>query len=229
MGWLWGSKKQKSSSSEATLINTTMDKNKTETTEKTKMENIVETNIEIDIMPTPNPNALKFISNKNFKAEGSSTYLCAEDCGENILAKEIFEIRGVDHLHLFENFITVTKFGYESWDNLQPKILDILNALLPSHDPNYFDPDPEEERRRNLPPELKKIEEILDRTIRPGLQGDGGDIKALSLENKVLMVRYQGACGTCPSSATGTLEAIKAILREEFDPDLDVFIAPEMY
>ena len=104
-----------------------------------------------------------------------------------------------------------------------------MNSLLPNHNPDYFDPDPEEERRRNLPPELKKIEEILDRTVRPGLQADGGDIQTLSLESKVLMVRYQGACGNCPSSATGTLEAIKAILRDEYDPELDVFIAPDMY
>ena len=77
--------------------------------------------------------------------------------------------------------------------------------------------------------ELKKIEEILDRTVRPGLQGDGGDIQTLSLDNKVLMVKYQGACGTCPSASTGTLEAIKSILRDEYDPELDVYIAPEMY
>ncbi len=216
MGWLWGSKKPESSFEKSEI-------------EENKMEKINQEMIEIDVMPTPNPNALKFISNKNFKNEGSSTYLCAEDCGENELAKKIFDIRGVDHLHLFENFVTVTKFGYESWENLEPEIMNLLNEMLPAHDPGYFDPDPEEERRRNLPPELKKIEEIFDKTIRPGLQGDGGDIQALSLENKVLMVRYQGACGTCPSSSTGTLEAIKSILREGFDPEIDVYIAPEMY
>ena len=215
MGWLWGSKKHKKSSEEAVLAKTEIEKNKAL--------------IEIDIMPTPNPNALKFISNNSFKNTGSSTYLCAEDCGENKLAKSIFDIRGVDHLHLFENFITVTKFGYENWDNLEPKITETLHEMLPGHDPDYFDPDPEEERRRNLPPELKKIEEILDRTIRPGLQGDGGDIQALSLESNVLMVKYQGACGTCPSASTGTLEAIKSILRDEYNPEIDVYIAPEMY
>ena len=74
---------------------------------------------------------------------------------------------------------------------------------------------------------LKVIEEILDRTISPGLQADGGDVQAISLEDDVLLVRYQGACGTCPSSTTGTLEAIKSILRNEYKPEIDVYIAPE--
>ena len=72
-----------------------------------------------------------------------------------------------------------------------------------------------------------QIEEILDRRIRPGLQGDGGDLKVLSYNDNVLLVQYQGACGTCPSSTTGTLEAIRAILQDEYDPEIEVYIAPE--
>ena len=84
------------------------------------------------------------------------------------------------------------------------------------------------ERRRKLPKEVQAVEEILDRTIRPGLQGDGGDIECLSFEDNVLVVKYQGACGTCPSSTTGTLEAIKGILRDEMNnPEIEVYIAPD--
>ena len=49
----------------------------------------------------------------------------------------------------------------------------------------------------------------------------------MSYEDHVLVVKYQGACGTCPSSATGTLEAIKGILRDEYDPEIEVYIAPD--
>ena len=220
MGWLWGSKKQKKSSNrEGEIIQANMEN-------EMNKKNI---NFSIDTMPTPNPNALKFLFSTSVKAEGSSTYLCKEDAKENQLAAELFDLRGIDHIHLFDNFITVTKFGYASWVELEPQVMDSLNKNFPNHDPSYFDPDPEEERRRNLPPELKEIEEILDRTVRPGLQGDGGDIQTLSLENNILMVKYQGACGTCPSASTGTLEAIKSILRDEYSPEIDVFIAPEMY
>jgi Fe-S cluster biogenesis protein NfuA len=56
---------------------------------------------------------------------------------------------------------------------------------------------------------------------------DGGDLQTLNYEDHILLVRYVGACGTCPSSTTGTLDAIKHILRDEYDPEIDVYIAPE--
>ena len=184
-------------------------------------------NIGISIQPTPNPNALKFILSESVKKEGYSTYRSPQECQHNPLAFALFTIRGVDQVHFFENSITITKFAYEEWDNLTPFITETLEKTLPGHSPDYHDPHPEKERRAKLSDELKEIENILDKTIRPGLQADGGDIMALSYENNVLLVRYAGACGTCPSSTTGTLHAIQSILSEEFNPDIEVFIAPE--
>ena len=181
----------------------------------------------INIQPTPNPNALKFILSQQVKEEGHSTYRSPAECGENQLACEIFQIRGIDQLYFFDNTITITKFGYEEWGKLEAQVIQTLQKFVPRHDPNYYDPDPEAERRAALSEELQKIESILDRTIRPGLQADGGDIMTLSYEDNILMVRYAGACGTCPSATTGTLYAIKSILQEEFNPQIEVFIAPE--
>ncbi len=183
--------------------------------------------ISVFAQPTPNPNALKFVLGSAAKSEGYSTYRSPMDCGENELGRELFAIRGVDQIHFFENTITVTKFSYEEWEAIQAQVIQTIQKLMPEHNPDYYDPDPEAERRAGLSPELKKIEEILDKTIRPGLQADGGDIMALSFENHVLMVKYAGACGTCPSSTTGTLYAIKSILQEQFDPEIEVFIAPQ--
>lgn len=184
-------------------------------------------NQNITVAPTPNPNAFKFILELPVKNEGNSSYRTPVECSENQLAAELFTIRGVDQIHFFENVITITKFNYEEWSYIDPKVRDIINILLPRHNPDYFDPDPEAERRRNLSPELSKIEEIFDKTIRPGLQADGGDIQTVSLEGDILVVRYQGACGTCPSSTTGTLEAIKGILKDEYSPNIEVYIAPD--
>lgn len=184
-------------------------------------------NLDIDIQPTPNPNALKFILNHPVKNEGNSTYKSPAECKENPLALELFKIRGVDQLHFFENVISITKFSYEDWNSVETQVHKVLIEHMPTHNPDYNDPNPEAERRRNLSPELQEIENILDKTIRPGLQADGGDIQALSYQDNILMVKYQGACGTCPSSTTGTLEAIKAILRDELNPEIEVYIAPD--
>lgn len=184
-------------------------------------------NTEITIQPTPNPNALKFIIDKDVKIDGKVSFKTPQDCKEVPLAAALFDLRGVDQIHFFQNVITISKFSFEDWDNLEPAVQTCIENFIEDHDPNFKSQDPEEDRRSSLSPELRQIEEILDKRIRPGLQGDGGDLAVKDFKDNILIVKYQGACGTCPSSTTGTLEAIRSILRDEFNPQIEVYLAPE--
>jgi NFU1 iron-sulfur cluster scaffold homolog, mitochondrial len=71
-------------------------------------------------------------------------------------------------------------------------------------------------------PRLTRINEILDEKVRPALAGDGGWLEVLNLKDHTLSIRYQGACGSCPSSLSGTLMAIEGMLRQEIDPEMEV-------
>jgi Fe-S cluster biogenesis protein NfuA len=68
---------------------------------------------------------------------------------------------------------------------------------------------------------LDRINEILDEQVRPYLQGDGGDLYVLGLQGNQLTVHYQGACGSCPSSLSGTLAGIESLVRQ-IEPDIEV-------
>ena len=68
------------------------------------------------------------------------------------------------------------------------------------------------------------MDAILDRTIRPSLQADGGDVELVDFEKNILTVQYQGACGGCPSSMTATLDAIRQILRDETSLPIEVVV-----
>ena len=184
--------------------------------------------MEITIQPTPNPNALKFILDKDVKSEGKVSFKTPQDCKDIPLAAALFDLRGVDQIHFFQNVITISKFSFEDWDNLEPAVQTCIENFIEDHEADFKSNDPETDRRSNLSPELQKIEEILDKRIRPGLQGDGGDLAVRDFKDNVLIVKYQGACGTCPSSTTGTLEAIRSILRDEVNPDIEVYLAPEV-
>lgn len=184
--------------------------------------------LEITIQPTPNPNALKFILNRDVVAEGKVSFKAPQDCKDIPLAAALFDLRGVDQIHFFQNVITISKFSFEDWDSLEPAVQTSIESFVEDHDPNIKIFNPEAERRAHLTPEMQKIEEILDKRIRPGLQGDGGDLAVKDFKDNILIVKYQGACGTCPSSTTGTLEAIRSILREEFDQGIEVYLAPEV-
>ena len=161
------------------------------------------------------------------KKEGKTSFKNPKQAEGVPLAYALFDLRGVDQVHFFQNVITVSKFTFEPWDSLEPTVITTIENMIEDHDPTFQDHDPEKERRKNLPEDLLQIEEILDKRIRPGLQGDGGDLKILSFNDNILLVQYQGACGTCPSATTGTLEAIRAILKDEYSPEIEVFIAPE--
>lgn len=169
---------------------------------------------------TPNPNALKFIVAKDVKTTGKVSYSHPAECLNVPLAAGLLGIPEVSQVHLFENVITVTQSGNGDWVNLEHTIINLLQELLPGHNPDFAVD--EAKSREHLTPEMIKLEDILDRTIRPGLQADGGDIEVLELENNVLTVRYEGACGSCPSARTATLDGITSILQSEYDPDIRV-------
>lgn len=185
-------------------------------------------NLDITIQPTPNPNALKFILDRDVKTDGKASFKTPLDCRDIPLAAALFDLRGVDQIHFFQNVVTISKFSFEDWENLEPAVQTCLENFIDDHDPAFKVFDPETERRAHLSPELQKIESILDQKIRPGLQGDGGDMSVVDFKDNVLIVKYQGACGTCPSSTSGTLEAIRSILRDEFHQDIEVYLAPEV-
>ncbi len=68
---------------------------------------------------------------------------------------------------------------------------------------------------------LERINILLDEEVRPYLQHDGGDLHILRLEGNILHIHYQGACGTCPSSISGTLRGIENMLKT-IEPDIQV-------
>lgn len=170
---------------------------------------------------TPNPNALKFILNKSVKAAGKAVFKNAEDCHLYPLARHLFAIPHVAELYFLENFITVTQDGTADWGTLEERIKQTILKNIDAHNPD-FSIERHEKKNAPSPAQLGQIEEILDRTIRPALQGDGGDLQIVSFENNVLTVHYQGACGSCPSATMGTLKAIEGILKEEYNPNIVV-------
>lgn len=184
--------------------------------------------IRLMIQSTPNPNALKFVLNIPVKKEGNFTYKKNGPCEHNPLAREIFtQSQAINEVYFYDNYITVTQDGSADWDELEEKIRGTIMAKAKDHDPNFRTEEIKQESAVPVKksPEMEQINTILDQTVRPALQMDGGDIQLTSYENNVLRVFYQGACGSCPSSSMGTMKAIENILRDQFNPAITVELA----
>lgn len=178
--------------------------------------------IKMMIQSTPNPNALKFVLNVPVKTEGKATYKNVSDCAHNPLAQAVFQVPNVVEVYFFDNYITVTQDGNVDWEVIEEQIKKTIMDNAEDHDPNFHVEEAKKPTAAAETPEIKTINEILDRTIRPALQMDGGDLHVVGFDGSVVMVSYQGACGSCPSSTMGTLKAIENILRDEFKPEVVV-------
>lgn len=63
---------------------------------------------------------------------------------------------------------------------------------------------------------FEAIQELMDEMVRPALQGDGGDITLIKVENNDVYVKLVGSCSTCPSSIMTMKMGVEALLKEEF-------------
>ncbi len=170
----------------------------------------------IRTLPTPNPFAIKFVINSSFKDDGKASFSSVEESEGLPLVRDLFSIAGIKQIHLFQNTLTVTHSDEIDGEAVSEQVSSVIRTRLPMHDPAFGEAAPKPRvRAEQSNPVVQTIEEILDRTIRPGLQADGGDIEIVSFENDELRIVYQGACGGCPSSMAGTLDAIQGILRNE--------------
>lgn len=181
--------------------------------------------LQFRIQSTPNPLARKYVLSKDIKGSGKVSYQSGDECAHVPMAKALIEIPGVTQVHFFENVLTITQHGGMDWSALDSLVQSVVSNMIDSHDIDFVDY--MNEKRKNYledNPELQEIDDILDRTIRPGLQMDGGDICLIDLEDNILSVEYLGSCGGCPSSMTGTLQAITHILRTEYREDIEVVV-----
>jgi NifU-like protein len=67
------------------------------------------------------------------------------------------------------------------------------------------------------------IEEVIAQEIRPYIELDAGGIQIVRLvDDRQLIISYQGSCTSCYSATGATLSAIQQILRAKVHPELIV-------
>ena len=181
-----------------------------------------------EIELTPNPSSVKFILDRKVIDSGSKTidgYLESDTFAINLFALDI-----VDRVYLRENFVSVTLNSADLWVVFKDKIKNIIEADLKKYEDGDDEvsssilDDFDTETYPDLADDEKVIivEAILDSSIRPALANDGGGLEVIEVEGHIVRIRYQGACGGCPSSTGGTLRVIENHLRSQLAPEIKV-------
>lgn len=184
----------------------------------------------VKIELTPNPRSMKFILDGTVLDAGSKTISEGGFLEVDSFAHNMFALDIVDMVYLRENFVSVTLTSADLWVIFKDKIKNIIEADLEKYaegdnevSASMLD-DFDMEKYPQLSDDEKVIivEAVLDSSVRPALANDGGGLEVIEVDGHIVRIRYQGACGGCPSSTGGTLRVIENHLRSQLDPEIKV-------
>ena len=164
---------------------------------------------------TPNPDSLKFLSEKTLSAVGTEEFKKEKENEIKIpFVKELLSFKGVELILLSEKFLSVKKTKEVSWSVLKPMVISHLNDYFEkSNEPILKETKKTSENSDNKNETVNKIIEVLDTKIRPAVARDGGDIKFKSFKNGVVKVQLQGSCSGCPSSLMTLKQGVQNLLK----------------
>lgn len=134
---------------------------------------------------------------------------------------EIVRAISENDLHTVEEITNFTKAGGGCG-----KCLDKLGEILADtvKEQPVASTAPSKPKRMTALQKIKKIEEVLEREIKPTLKKDGGSIELIDVDGDFVTVSLRGACSGCHSSQTTLKEYVEKKLREQV---LDTLIVEE--
>jgi Fe-S cluster biogenesis protein NfuA len=134
-------------------------------------------------------------------------------------------VGNVTSVFMQDKFLTVTKTDDKGWPEMLPLLAAPIRAAVGAGGQALGAAAPAKVFSRiedENDPMLRDIRMVLESAILPALAADGGGLELVGRHEKQVMIRYMGACGSCPASLTGTLVAIEGMLQKEVDPEIVV-------
>ncbi len=174
---------------------------------------------------TPNPESLKFVTNKIL-------YKGTADFREKSLAEEwsplgqnLFEFPYVKGVYICNNFVTVTKEFNFSWEDIMLKLKEYIKAYVTDGKEIVSEGFEQAMRDKEVEADVsyqytgqeaelvKKIKELIDTYVKPAVEMDGGNIEFKSFDKGIVTVILQGSCSGCPSSTVTLKSGIEGMLK----------------
>lgn len=188
------------------------------------MEKATQTPIMIYTEQTPNPESLKFVTNRmlyaNLRADFRERTLADE---WSPLASELFNFPFVKGVYISNNFVSITKEPNYPWPEIMIDVKEFIKTYL-NEDKTVIkdgfeavlekiEADRVKDYDGNDAEIVKKITEIIDTYVKPAVEMDGGNIEFRSFEQGVVTVVLQGACSGCPSSTVTLKSGIEGMMK----------------
>jgi Fe-S cluster biogenesis protein NfuA len=178
---------------------------------------------------TPNPAALKFVVSRML-TKNPVEFKNIDQTAASPLAKELFKFPYVKEVFIDENYISVTKYEVNDWQEITLEVRSFIKQFIENGgtvlDENLIQTSIKDEKIKdenfdNLDETSQKIINILEEYVKPAVAADGGNIlfDSFNQTTKTVKVIMQGACNGCPSSTftlkSGIENMLKSMLNDE--------------
>lgn len=77
---------------------------------------------------TPNPNAIKFTTDKLIFEGTNSISVMPGDVSEHDILNDLMKLNGVDSVFGYQNFITVSKDFNTEWEEITSKVVEVFES-----------------------------------------------------------------------------------------------------
>ena len=180
---------------------------------------------------TPNPSVMKFVANKKLVSE-SIEFKNIDEAKNSPFAQKLFHFAYVKEVFMSENYVSITKFDINSWEEVVVEIREFIRAFIEKGN-TIIERYPSANNNKEFASHSKndplehQIVSILDEYIKPAVASDGGNIQFDSYDpiKKSVQVILQGACSGCPSSTLTLKNGIENMLKEMMPGKIENVVA----
>lgn len=180
---------------------------------------------------TPNPEVMKFVSNRLI-ADKSLEITSIKNAQGISIAEELLKFPFVKSIYLNANFISITKTKEITWEDIAMHLRTFIVEHLNNNGiKNYTEHISKKENKSTNNNKTKKkqfnkkeqaVDKLLNEYIKPAVEADGGSITLNYYKNNIVCVDLKGACSGCPSSSLTLKSGIESLLQQKIDSKIEV-------
>lgn len=159
------------------------------------------------------PNTCKFTVSRTVHPGGAFFFENKERAGGSPLVERLFSLRGVAHVLVTENVVTVGKEPSASWPGLTAAIGTAIRTQLLTGVPAILE-SPHHARTGRPDAEIRAVvQELLDREVNRSIAGHGGQISIVDVQDGNLFIAMSGGCQGCAASQVTLRQGFEVMVR----------------
>jgi Fe-S cluster biogenesis protein NfuA len=188
------------------------------------MEPVVKSPVMLYTEQTPNPEALKYVTNR-LLYRGIADFREKDLAAEwSPMANSLMELPYVKSVYFNNNYVTVMKEMNYDWTEIMLKLKEYIKDYIENDGEvvkegfaAFWDAQTAQSNAVQFSGEdgeiARKVKELIDMYVKPAVEMDGGNIEFKAFEKGRVFVTMQGSCSGCPSSSVTLKAGIEGMLK----------------